>query len=441
MLKVWGLLLVFCSISLQAFSQNNYIVTTNESPKSEDANAGSTNSGQPESAELAFLNEHFPYLSLCDWQPGMRFMVIPGERDAFIRTFTDSISGHEVATSSLQYLTMVYRGHETTPRGWIHLNFYCPDNQKSYYHQVRNFTFEEYCTKVQDGGVSALAYLDEIDRARDLLIGKELWLKLPDVYQDSNTSPTGHLERKVATDLHVRVEKIGVGSREYPVKIVFRSDDGQLFYQSCAMSCTNSGMMPNEFVTNKAHHYFANAFSFASGASTKAATMARKLVNKYITLRRPVKMKVDGTTRTIKAATKFIVERVTAHANSDYYTLMLTNNNRLHEIDVTFVNSNVVGNIDGNDEHYFDELFTIGETYVPSNSILRNDRSVSGTGLNFMNMLGGSITKGMSKEDVKLIKGEPTQTHRLNGGGTQWDYYDTKIQFNKAGRVSRIINQ
>lgn len=440
--------------SLAANAQSDYIVNTYEDGGS---SSDSTAAVVADTPEEAFLAQHFPYISLCDWQPGMRFLVVPGEEDGVIRTFTDSITGREIGTADLRYKSLEYRGVEQTPRGWFRLNFYCAENEKSYYVEIRNFSFAEYCMRIHGGGVRGLAYLGDVDRARELLLGKDLWLKSPVVYRDSPSSSNGFVESQLPVDSHVRVERIGVGSREFPVKIVFRTDDGALYFNTVAMSRTNSALVNEDFIMDRTHHFFANAFRMESQADTKSAKMSERLAGKDITLRRSCKMQQEGGgTVTMNAARTFHVQGVRANTGTSYYTLTLASKGKTYRKDVTFENTNVAGNIDGNDESYFDELFSIGSKYVPSNSTIRRSYSGSSTrrggGMtttsvtesngDFMNMMGGIISKGMTQEEVRMAKGDPERRHRLSSGGTQWDYYDgMKVQFNKSGRVSRIIRK
>lgn len=431
------------AVSMELRAQNDYIVSTEPEPTAADSAvaAAATSSMSPEER---FLNDNFPYLSMCDWEYGMRFMVVPGERDVTMRTFTDSITGREVGTGELRHKIMEYMGHQTTERGWFRLLFHCVDNEKTYYYEVRNFSFEEYCIKVQ-GGVPALAYLGDVDKARELLIGHELWLKLPTVYRDRQNSARGYEEKQLRSDQHVTITKIGVGTREYPVKIIFQTDDGELFFQTVAMSRTNSGMLDDEFVTSKAHHYFANAFSLGSDTDARSASVAGQLKGKKITTRRATRMTHAGSNKNITQGTTFTVMDVTARPNSNYYTLRLQNKQGvIYQKDVTWVNDNVAGNIDGNDEAYFPELFSIGTTYTPSDGVIRRNHggTYSSGSAPFMHMMGGMVEKGMTQEEVRMSKGDPHRTHRLNSGGTQWDYEDgTKVVFGSNGRVTRIIRK
>lgn len=433
---------LFCMTEVKAQTNNDYIVSTEQIDPQNDSTAIDQANIESMSAEERFLNDNFPYLSMCDWQEGMRFMVVPNDRDMIVRTFTDSLTGREVRSGELRYKIMEYRGHETTSRGWFRMNFYCPDNQTTYYYDVRNFTFEEYCSNAQ-GGVPSLAYLGDVDKARELLVGKELWLKMPTVYRDRHNSSRGYEEKQLRTDMHVTVTQVGVGTREYPVKIVFSTDDGELYFQCVAMSMTNSGMLDEEFIMTRAHHHFAKAFSIGSDTDVRSANMAQRLKGQQITTRRATKMNHAGSMKSISQGTMFKVLDITSVPNSDFYTLRLsTKTGVIYRKDVTWQKGSTNGNANNSDDAYFPDLFVMNSNNTSANG--GQQQSANGShesqSPQFMHMMGGIVEKGMTKDEVRLSKGDPDRTHRLNSGGTQWDYDDgTKVVFGGNGRVTRVI--
>ena len=66
-----------------------------------------------------FISRNFRYVSMCDWTPGMRFMVRPTQKDLVVRTFADAKTGNMVSTRSLANSVLVYEGHEN-PNGMLH---------------------------------------------------------------------------------------------------------------------------------------------------------------------------------------------------------------------------------------------------------------------------------------------------------------------------------
>ncbi len=262
------LLLSACFGTAQhAMAQNDYFVSTegavvNDSVATENANL---------SAEQRFLNDNFTYRSLCDWTEGMRFMVIPGDKDKYLNTFIDAASGNEIPTGNLKHKIVIYKGYEITDRSWIHLNFEVMDTKQKIYHEVRNFSFDDYCMKVAGGGVPSLAYLDEVDKAKELLTGKVLYVAHELFYKDDASSRSGYRESALSIDTKVTVTGVGVGSREFPVKIVVTDEHGRKFFQLCTLSHTNCGLEDNDFIAKNEQHLFDNAFRFTKKYNTDEA--------------------------------------------------------------------------------------------------------------------------------------------------------------------------
>lgn len=50
-----------------------------------------------------FINDHFKYYNLCDWTPGMKFMVMPERKDIIIPPFKSAETNKEVDTGELKH--------------------------------------------------------------------------------------------------------------------------------------------------------------------------------------------------------------------------------------------------------------------------------------------------------------------------------------------------
>lgn len=72
---------------------NGYIVTTTSQQTSISV----------ESLENKFINDHFKYYNLCDWTPGMKFMVMPERKDIIIPPFKSAETNKEVDTGELKH--------------------------------------------------------------------------------------------------------------------------------------------------------------------------------------------------------------------------------------------------------------------------------------------------------------------------------------------------
>ena len=133
MKKFLTILIGATSCSLCTYAQNGYIVTTTSQQTSISV----------ESLEKQFINDHFKHYNLCDWTPGMKFMVIPERKDIIIPPFKSTETNKEVDTGDLKHKIFEYLGSEITERGFVHFNFECEGQQ--YYHELKNTTLEQYC--------------------------------------------------------------------------------------------------------------------------------------------------------------------------------------------------------------------------------------------------------------------------------------------------------
>lgn len=55
-----------------------------------------------------FIDDHFKYYSLCDWTPGMKFMVIPERKDLVIPVFKSAENGKDVNSGELKNKIMEF---------------------------------------------------------------------------------------------------------------------------------------------------------------------------------------------------------------------------------------------------------------------------------------------------------------------------------------------
>ena len=108
-------------LMVTAYAQNSYIVKTSgvlEGTRLETLN-------QEEETAIDFISQNFKFQSLCDWQEGMKFMVIPSEYDMVVKTFTDAATEKDVSSVKLRHKIMIYMGHEEDKDGHERINFRC----------------------------------------------------------------------------------------------------------------------------------------------------------------------------------------------------------------------------------------------------------------------------------------------------------------------------
>ena len=156
--------LLGCSLTVSA--QEGYFVKTQQQASAEQSKEAAT------TPEEDFINANFRYYSLCDWQPGMKFMVLPERKDLIIPTFKSKETGKNVSSGDLKYKIFEYLGVEETEQGFIHFLFDCEN--KTYYHEVKNTSLGDYCSKPK-AGINTLAFLGDVDIAKDLLVGETLY--------------------------------------------------------------------------------------------------------------------------------------------------------------------------------------------------------------------------------------------------------------------------
>lgn len=416
--------------TLQA--QNSYIVKTKGVKKTAKvATNGNGTSAEEEKEEAQdFVGKNFKYYSLCDWREGMKFMVLPEKYDMVVNTFCDAATDKEVSSNRLRYKIMVYQGHSETDDNHSRINFLCQDDNKKYYYQIPNGTFDDYCYGKL--GVPTLAYLGDVDIARSLLVGKSLYTKATLYRVDTEQDGDGFKEVSVPKNEEVKVVAVGVGSRSFPVKIIVADKKGNEFFQNVAMSKTNCGMRDDEFIMDNTKFTFYGSFELIDANETASGQYAkyigRDVYTKYLT-----KMEnAEGKKVTIARLSSFKIEKVQPTSNSNYCKLTLKSlaSGAVFTKMVTFVNENVAGDIDGMKEDFYPYLFGNGKSM---SNIPKAHRA---------RIQQGKVGVGYTKEEVRMAKGEPNRTAASSTGAEDWIYTDLGqiVKFNKAGKVLRVIS-
>ena len=420
-----------CAI-LTTMGQESYIVKTKNVKPVASVGLSSEDASEYESAELQdFVSKNFKFRSMCDWQEGMRFMVVPEKYDLVVNTFRDAETNKEVSNGKLRYKIMVYRNHTKGSNGREQINFVCQDDGRIYYYELPNGDFEDYCYGKQ--GVPTLAYLDDVDKARDLLLGQTLITRQPIFYIDTQYEGDGMEEVRIPENTEVVVKHIGVGTRKYPVKIIVEDPKtGKEFFQHVVMSRTNNGMRDEDFEMDNKKYLFLNSFEVVFGTQM-VSTDFTQYIGKTIYSKVPVEMisKGDGRIRNVKVPrlTEFIIDDISAVGNSRNVMMTLTESEsrRVYLKEVTFVSDDVATA----PANYFGTLFGFGEGKLRNSS--RETRAM---------IRQGRVGGGMTEEEVELAMGEP-DSKTVNADGLQeWIYKRTKklfiVQFDNQGKVAKL---
>lgn len=432
-----GLMLAFVAAGAQ--NASDYIVKTKgvKKPELPEAVAGETNEAVKQTAEPTdFVGRNFKFYSLCDWKEGMKFMVLPEKYDLIVKTFSDAVTEKEVSSVSLRYHIMIYKGHSVSADGHSRINFQCQEDGKNYFYEIPYGSFEDYCYGKM--GVPTLAYLGDVDIAREKLIGKKLVTRTPIFYEDTDAEGEGFREVKVPMNAEVTVTSVGVGTRKFPVKIIVEDSKGNEFYQNVALSKTNCGLRDDEFTLSYPSNQFYGSFSVMDDilAVPEDLTeyLGKTIHSKYVT---PMLTKGDGRERTVRVPkmTTFTIDNITKLRNSEYVTLSLTEmeSRRQFFVNVTTNYANAINDI--KKEEYFGYLFALGEgtgkeTSQAARAAIR----------------AGRVIAGMTEDEVTLAVGEPDRVVADKEGYSQWIYNRSKgkllvVHFGRNGLVQEYKTQ
>ena len=432
MKRMFFLVTMAVAITTAMAQDNPYIVKTKGVKKTavkvKELNTDADNDAEP----TDFMGKNFRFYSMCDWKEGMRFMVIPEKYDLLVNTFRDAVTNKEVSSARLRYSIMEYRGYENMPNGRVHVRFFCNTDNKSYYYELPNGTFDDYCYGKL--GVPTLAYLGDVDKARELLMNQSLLTRTTIFREDTEYDGDGFREVTMPKNKVVKVVAVGVGTRSFPVKIVVEDEDGKQFYQNVAMSKTNSGMRDNEFELDNEKYLFEGSFEF-TGADMAVSNDVHDYLNQTVHTKYATDMssKGSGKVRDVKVPrfTGFIIDEIKPIKNTDYYTLTLreTETRRIFYKDITF--SEEVARTDNQPDVFFGRLFGMGEGQLHSTTL--ETRTA---------IREGRVIPGMTEEEVKLAVGEPVSKIMDSNGITEWLYNRSNgvllvVQFNEEGIVKK----
>ena len=379
-----------------------------------------------------FMGRNFRFYSMCDWKEGMRFMVIPEKYDLLVSTFRDATTHKEVGNGYLRHKIMVYKGHEDMPNGRVHINFFCEDENRDYYYELPYGTFDDYCYGKM--GVPTLAYLGDVDKARELLVGKTLLTRTQNFRVDTEYDGDGYRDITIDKNKVVEVRAIGVGTRSFPVKIIVEDENGEQFYQNVAMSKTNCGLRDDEFsLDNNERFLFKNSFEFTDDNMAVSADV-RDYLNATVHTKVPTSMssKGSGKVRDIRVPrfTGFVIDEIKPMKNN-YFTLTLreTESRRIYYKDVYFNQFNEDGDSVAVKEDFFGYLFGMGEGEARSTS--KETRAA---------IREGRVIRGMTKDEVEMAVGEASRKIENDDHLHVWLYARSNgvvldVIFNEQGTV------
>ena len=173
-------LILFCCGTSPIIAQSDYIVTT---PSAQEIPVGQ---------EEQFIKSNFPLLPLGKWTPGMKFMFVPSPRSMFLPTLSSYETEKGVDNSLLKHKILTFTGTEekaqNIPNGTNYSTrfiFECEGGK--YYYEIKNMRLEEISEKAPRAGINGLVYLKDVDTAKELLVGKTVYIQAESVRIDVPT--------------------------------------------------------------------------------------------------------------------------------------------------------------------------------------------------------------------------------------------------------------
>ncbi len=416
--RVIFLLVLSWSVLTASAQTNDYIVKTKgakKTVKAAPAAAAGGGDAQQDAEPKDFMGKNFPYYSMCDWRVGMRFMVIPEKYDLLVNTFCDAETNREVGSGRLRHHILTYQGHEEAPNGRTHVLFADEGDGKKYYFELPMGSFEDYCYSRK--GVPTLAYLGDVDKARELLIDQQVLTRAQKYYVDTDYDSDGSSEVTVKKNIVVTIKAIGVGTRNFPVKIIAEDEQGNQFFQCVAMSKTNCGLRDDEFIMDNEKFLFQNSFEYADAIMTVSENY-NDYIGKTIHTNHPTMMRSKGSGKIrdirIPRFTGFIVDEIKPVPDTRYYLLTMreVESRRVFTKEVAFTESDVLNTRNGNMENdFFGYVFGMGDGAVKETS--KEIRAA---------IREGRVIRGMNRDQVLLAMGEPFRTVVEDNGNEKWMY-------------------
>ena len=333
-------------------------------------------------------------------------MFIPDSGDEFIPIFCCYENGKEVVNDLLKNKTVEYVGSEETEHetyiGKIYTSrFIFECEGKKYYYEMKDTKLNDLCDKDPRAGINGLIYLQDINTAKELLIGKTLYTRTTTVKINDVSSYSGYREVSIPKGEPVKVIAISVGSKAFPVRIIFTDSKGNTYYIDVAMSRTNSGMEPDDFQAEKRMSYFPNAFSFTNPDIKAKESIQSKYIGQADLLRyTPLQIKDVQPEKTGTSVTLLLADVL----------------GTTYQIKVDLRYDPILRN-----EDFIENLFEFA-------NIRKKYPNISEA--NWLMLAKGEVKPGMTTEECKLAIGEPIEIRaRTDSRFETWLYRGKILEF------------
>lgn len=425
MKRIIFILLCFILGFVTVTAQNDYVVKTSQQKSSS------------MSEEEQFIETNFPLKTLCNWTPGLKFMFIPDGNDMFVPIFSSYETEKEVDSSKFKHKLFEFQGtEEKVKETHVGTNystrfiFTCEGDK--YYYEFKGQRLSDICEQNPRASINGLVYLTDVDTARNLLVGKVVYTNFTTARIDDSNSYSGYKTVNTPKDEKVTITDIGVGTKSYPVKIVFEDTGGNSYYVEVALSRTNSGMDKSDFQAEKRMKYFPNAFSFHN----QQALTLENLKNKYIgmpvypkqTMSVKCRMNVDGKmtesqVRLLRYTPLHIKDIEVKLPKTEVKLILEDTNGSIFELEVDLKYDIITKN-----DNYIEDLLAFGNI---------RQQYPHTTEENWRLISQGEVRAGMTTDECRLALGNPIQVDfKQDTRFETWLYPRKMLEF-ESGRLLR----
>lgn len=371
--------------------------------------------------EEVFVDTNFPLYQLCGWKPGMKFMFVGEVKQSFIAVFKSYETNRDISNARLQHRIFEYVGAEETGKEThVGVNYstrfvFESDNEK-FYHEFKGKRLDEICLNDLKAYINCLVFLGDVDVAKEKLVGTTLYSQVTSVRVDDPNSGIGYRNVTIKPNQQVKVTDVGVGSREYPVKIVFETEEGNSYYKELAFSATNSGMAKTSFTGERLFSYFPNAFSFEDRSAKRVEEVKAKYVGSPAYPRRNLEARKSGALTTLIRYTPLVI---TDLENKGGTRVLLSLAGRSGEVYV--VDTDMKYDVFIKNDDFIDDIFGFTDLRADYPTITEE---------NWALISAGEVRIGMTKDECRLALGSAVQiVTNLNSKYETWYYLGKTLDF------------
>ena len=112
----------------------------------------------------------------------MKFMFAPSAREMFLPTLLIYNTEKGVDNSLMRHKILTFTGTEEKVQKIADetnytTRFVFEDEGEKYYYDIKNMRLDEICERMPRACINGLVYLQDVDTAKDLLIGKTIYIQ------------------------------------------------------------------------------------------------------------------------------------------------------------------------------------------------------------------------------------------------------------------------